>query len=214
MIKKARWIAWGLVLLLFAGTLAYRWSLVPTGGNWVAYLSALVVVELFFIVPGVMITLVLAFLFRKDAGYWTRFFARLPFVLALVAVPGMLIGTASWWYPKMSGLDPMSETDLDQVMVDPDLDCSSIREGVFRGDGGHRLERYGDKQTDIHILGLEAHREVFWIAPCTYELRSGEPGYPTVRVKVLSVDSLGYDYAIDHSDGTGIIHQGRMERVR
>lgn len=169
------------------------------------------VVGIFLFIPSVVCVPLAGLVPWNGQRYGRRVLNRLPFVLAFVGV--LVLGLASMevWYPPLVGMKRMADVDFNALNAEPGTDCTLVRDGVFEN-ANLRIERKGTHQHQTERLGIEVDRRVEWPTPCEYTLRSEEDTL-VLRVKILKVDSSGYECAHTYAGQERLIYRSRFERV-
>lgn len=203
--------AWVLFILLFLAAVHARITLTadrPDAG-FSSYLSQVIVVDLFILVPGLILAALVALVPRASRSYGQRFWDRAPFVLCSVALLVLLFASVSFWLPRAVGMD-MLEGQAYADLV-PAADCSSMHEGTFVGPAS-RFTRADGKQIEVErLLGMEQQLEVEWISPCEYRLTDAYGG--ASLVKILEVFPDGYYCAMVQFPDTQLVMGTRIQRL-
>ena len=214
MFKKSWWFAWFLVALFFALSIWARvWYGRMLGGQEAHnFIIDIWVAGIFLMVPTVVIGPLAGVVPWRGQPYWRRVLNRLPFITAGIALLVLAIASIEFWYSPLAGMEWMQGADFEKLGPEPGTDCSAIHDGVFQNEA-LRIERSGTKQYQWEPLGMESDLNVEWTSDCEYTLTT-DGSEMTMHVKVLKVDSAGYECAYMYAEQDRVVHRSRFERVR
>lgn len=214
MFRKLWWSAWVLVVVLFALTIGARvWYGQMLGGQQAPnFIVDIWVAAIFLLVPTVLCGLLGGVVPWRGQTYWRRVLNRLPFITAGIGLLVLAIASIEIWYAPIAGMERMEGVDFDTLSPEPGTDCAAIRDGSFMN-SSLRIQRSGDKQHQWEPLGMESDLTVEWTSDCEYRL-SMNGSEMAMRVKILKVDSAGYECAYTYVGQERLVHRSRFERVR
>lgn len=171
-----------------------------------------IMLELTILLPAVLLVSLIALIPAKGKRYWQRFWARAPYIVAIVTGSALVAYTLPIWYPALMGIEQLADTDLSAVSTAAEQDCGEVRDGVFENKG-MRIAREGEHQVQYDkLLGTTDTFAVIWISPCQYELRK-QGVDQTMLVKITHVDQNGYDCVFGQSGGDRLVYSLRLDRV-
>lgn len=214
MFKRLWWLAWILVAAFFALSV---WARVWYGqglGDQKAhnFIIDIWVVAIFLMVPTIVFGLLAGLIPWRAQSYWRRVLNRLPFITAGIGLLVLALASIEFWYAPLAGMEWMKGVDFETLGPAPGTDCASVHNGVFQNEA-LRIERTGSTQHQWEPLGLESDLQVVWTSECEYTL-SQEGSSMAMRVKILKVDSIGYECAYMYADQDRVVHRSRFERVQ
>lgn len=213
MFRKLWWSAWVLVALLFVLTVGARvWYGRMLGGQQAHnFIIDIWVATLFLVIPVVLCGLLGGLAPWRGQPYWRRVFNRLPFISVGIGLLVLAIASVEIWYTRLAGIERMEGVDFDKLEAAPGTDCAAIHDGSFQ-DASLRIERAGGKQHQWEPLGIESDLNVEWTSECEYRLSMTGSGM-AMRVKILKVDSAGYECAYTYVGQERLVHRSRFERI-
>jgi hypothetical protein len=186
--KKITWIV--VCLLIFGHTyLQYLlYSLPSTYSSAFHKFLAFFSILLPFMVAAILAILI-SFIPIRKKSYDDKFSLILPFTI----LGTLLLSTAVYSYQMYLYKEHYSGPLYESIVIDPKLNCESVKNGKFQTGDGLLIEREGEWQIQTSKRSKFPDKfKVEWLNDCEYTLSPENNPVSKLKVKIISVNKDGY----------------------